>query len=179
MQAIDTFYNGNYYRSRLEARWAYFFDLLQVPYLYEPEGFKNGNERYLPDFYLNATHLRDNKQDIGVYLEIKHENYHYDIDQCKFNWFDRNLILFPGIPLHHIWGNDCKNDGGYEIYPGWDNMMKFWICEKCNTTKIEFWEGNYNECPKCKCFGKCDDELLNFCAWEAVRVRFEHNNLIS
>lgn len=35
--AIDTHYKGYRFRSRLEARWAIFFDRIQLPYLYEPE----------------------------------------------------------------------------------------------------------------------------------------------
>lgn len=53
MKAIETKYNGYKFRSRLEARWAVFFDLAGIPYRYEPEGFKlNDGTCYLPDFYL-------------------------------------------------------------------------------------------------------------------------------
>ena len=51
IKPIETIYNGYRFRSRLEARWAVFFDALGVEYEYEPEGFNlpNGG-RYLPDF---------------------------------------------------------------------------------------------------------------------------------
>lgn len=53
VKAIETEYNGYRFRSRLEARWAVFFDALGVKYQYEPEGFElEGGERYLPDFWL-------------------------------------------------------------------------------------------------------------------------------
>lgn len=53
VQAIETFYKGYRFRSRLEARWAVFFDTLGVAYEYEPEGFDLGQYgRYLPDFWL-------------------------------------------------------------------------------------------------------------------------------
>ena len=53
IQAIETQYNGYRFRSRLEARWGVFFDTLNVPYLYEPEGFEfDDGVRYLPDFWL-------------------------------------------------------------------------------------------------------------------------------
>ena len=43
IKPIETYYNGYRFRSRLEARWAVFFDALGVPYEYEPEGFsRNG-----------------------------------------------------------------------------------------------------------------------------------------
>lgn len=51
--AIETEYAGHRFRSRLEARWAVFFDKLGVKWLYEPQGYELGNgERYLPDFWL-------------------------------------------------------------------------------------------------------------------------------
>lgn len=52
LRPIQTAYNGYRFRSRLEARWAVFFDQLQVPYLYESEGFVVRGKHYLPDFYL-------------------------------------------------------------------------------------------------------------------------------
>lgn len=53
IKPIETFYNGYRFRSRLEARWAVFFDSLGMPYEYEPEGFSlSDGTFYLPDFYL-------------------------------------------------------------------------------------------------------------------------------
>lgn len=51
-KAIETVYNNYRFRSRLEARWAVFFDTLGVAYEYEREGYSLGVDgRYLPDFY--------------------------------------------------------------------------------------------------------------------------------
>lgn len=62
MEAIETKYNGYRFRSRLEARWAVFFDALGVGYEYEPEGYDIGGQWYLPDFYIPS---------LDVFLEIK------------------------------------------------------------------------------------------------------------
>jgi hypothetical protein len=63
MKAIETQYKGYRFRSRLEARWAVFFDALGVKWTYEHEGFELPNgTRYLPDFYL---------PDFDEYVEIK------------------------------------------------------------------------------------------------------------
>ena len=63
IKAIETEYNGYRFRSRLEARWAVFFDELGINYQYEPEGFDLGDGYYyLPDFYLT---------DDDVWVEIK------------------------------------------------------------------------------------------------------------
>lgn len=92
IKAIETFYKGYHFRSRLEARWAVFFDTLGISWKYEVEGFEveiNAYEseaenrpslkkrRYLPDFFL-PTH-----SGTGVYVEVKgnknalKENWHY------------------------------------------------------------------------------------------------------
>ena len=47
---IETRYNGYKFRSRLEARWAVFFDAAHIEYRYEPEGYVLSDGRaYLPE----------------------------------------------------------------------------------------------------------------------------------
>jgi hypothetical protein len=56
IQAIPTRYKGYHFRSRLEARWAVFFDAVGWKWEYEPQGFDLGDGiKYLPDF-LVADH---------------------------------------------------------------------------------------------------------------------------
>ena len=52
IKAIETKYNGFNFRSRLEARWAIFFDMIGLKYEYEVEGYEMNGVRYLPDFYI-------------------------------------------------------------------------------------------------------------------------------
>lgn len=52
IRPIETLYGGYRFRSRLEARWAVFFDALGVRWEYEPEGFVTPFGPYLPDFAL-------------------------------------------------------------------------------------------------------------------------------
>ncbi|MBT9314368.1 PDDEXK family nuclease [Leptothoe spongobia] len=53
LKAIETRYQGCLFRSRLEARWAVFFDALEIPWEYEKEGYDLGEAGwYLPDFWL-------------------------------------------------------------------------------------------------------------------------------
>lgn len=81
-RAIQTHYAGCHFRSRLEARWAVFFDELGIRWDYEPEGIEifqpsdsvpderygyvSGPDlppwRYLPDFYL---------PDLKCWVEVK------------------------------------------------------------------------------------------------------------
>lgn len=60
-KAIETSYKGHQFRSRLEARWAVFFDAIGIRWRYETQGYYVGIEdaygmaKYLPDFYLPDT----------------------------------------------------------------------------------------------------------------------------
>ena len=54
-KAIETKYKGYRFRSRLEARWAVFFDALGLDWEYEIEGYKLPDGRYyLPDFLVTT-----------------------------------------------------------------------------------------------------------------------------
>lgn len=68
LRAIETQYKGYRFRSRLEARWAVFFDALGIKWAYEAEGFDlPGVGRYLPDFFVLGNSR------YGPYFEIKGE----------------------------------------------------------------------------------------------------------
>lgn len=63
IKAIETKYKGYRFRSRLEARWAVFFDALDLKWEYENEGYDLDEAGwYLPDFWL---------PDMGIWVEIK------------------------------------------------------------------------------------------------------------
>lgn len=55
IKAIETSYKGFRFRSRLEARWAVFFDNMGIEWKYEPEGYDINGTYYLPDFWLPKT----------------------------------------------------------------------------------------------------------------------------
>lgn len=55
-RALPTPYDGITYRSRLEARWAVFFKLIDIKPDYEPQGWDTNGEWYLPDFALYGAH---------------------------------------------------------------------------------------------------------------------------
>lgn len=57
IKPIETRYKGYRFRSRLEARWAVFFDELGIEWEYEKEGFDISGIRYLPDFWLSTVNL--------------------------------------------------------------------------------------------------------------------------
>lgn len=49
IKPIETVYKGYKFRSRLEARWAVFFDALEIRWEYEPEGYRIGPHCLEPD----------------------------------------------------------------------------------------------------------------------------------
>lgn len=94
IKAIETVYNGYRFRSRLEARWAVFFDAAGIEYEYEPEGFElDDGTKYLPDFYF---------PDYDWYGEVKppRDGAELEIERAsKFVGSKINaLLLFGSLP---------------------------------------------------------------------------------
>lgn len=74
LKAIQTEYKGYRFRSRLEARWAVFFDTLGVKWEYEPEGYDLGNGvYYLPDYLLHDVTVNHGlfQRHCDIYVEVK------------------------------------------------------------------------------------------------------------
>lgn len=136
IKPIETVYNGYRFRSRLEARWAVFFDAAGIEYQYEPEGFQVylGDEtvRYLPDFYLPG---------LSTYAEVK-PNYEKLMEESEKlgNCIDFNrtpvsdgLIILGQIPywpldqfnvpffIQFFW--DCGVSGRF-VYFDWQEHMQ-------------------------------------------------------
>ena len=83
LKAIQTKYKGYLFRSRLEARWAVFFDACGVAWEYEPEGYDlGGGLYYLPDFLLHGVVGRDAGD---LFVEVKGQM--TEIDALKIRRF--------------------------------------------------------------------------------------------
>lgn len=95
IKAIETVYpwpDGPRYRSRLEARWAVFFDALGIKYEYEKEGYQTSSGGYLPDFWL---------PDHACWVEIKGTLPTKDeLDKLSAlaSMTRYSAFLFPGLP---------------------------------------------------------------------------------
>ena len=106
-KAKDTFYKDTYFRSRLEARWAVFFNAMEIQWVYEYKDFilpKKG--RYLPDFYLPYFNMH---VEVKPFLEKK------DIELCQIfsEKTNKRIILLDGIPTckqYRIFGEDKKTN---------------------------------------------------------------------
>ncbi len=115
IRAIETRYKGYRFRSRLEARWAVFFDALGLKWEYEPEGFHTEAGPYLPDFFIHGNAHR------GPYLEVKATRpSRTEIDKLLSLCTEKGAygIIVWGDPLGFDWLHIHK-DGfldGEEIY---------------------------------------------------------------
>mgnify|MGYP003612618201 FL=1 len=125
--AIPTEYKGYRFRSRLEARWAVFFDACRVKWEYEPEGFALPNGQfYLPDFLLHGC---DGRSPTGLYVEVKGKMTEADAEKIlQFSGIKdiqsyeikNPILVVAGIP-----DGDCISDiedfcqeWGYYGFPG-------------------------------------------------------------
>lgn len=117
IKAIETVYNGYRFRSRLEARWAVFFDAAGIKYEYEPQGFVlSDGTCYLPDFYLPEFQTY---AEVKPILETPDKKEIYDKNRniCKlFRDEIAPIILLRGGPWDNIWNEffawETNDDGG-------------------------------------------------------------------
>lgn len=197
IQPIQTTYAGCRFRSRLEARWAVFFDHLGIEWRYEPEGFLVGtdNRPYLPDFWLPVQ---------KIWLEVKGTSDSDGIDL----WYDFCEIADPSAiataehegrktrPLADDMQGTCLlayGDIPQSAAPQWaphhDSMLTYndsyylWCrCDRCGLIGAQY-DGRI-ERLSCRCHFKGDapgidirnygDRALTSAFTAARSARFEH-----
>jgi hypothetical protein len=137
LKAIQTEYKGYRFRSRLEARWAVFFDACGVEWEYEPEGYDlGGGLQYLPDFLLHGVQGRDGGD---LYVEVKGMMTSFDarkinrfssigMRECHQSGKSPTAILIVGsIPngetMQEI--NQAISDAAYSDRKGYPNYYNF------------------------------------------------------
>jgi hypothetical protein len=200
IKPIETRYKGYRFRSRLEARWAVFFDALGVKWEYEPEGYDLGEAGwYLPDFWL---------PDFDCWIEIKSDkNKATDAENKKcahLAVMSGKFVYMFGQCAPVCFSNDywrCQNDGRYFSPEGdRDGLILWGFCDMIQKVTLGWWgmldmsyygirygkfpagsEGciedlNYEEC----CYGEMPSEYHHdhariIAAFNAARsARFEH-----
>lgn len=104
LKPIETIYKGNRFRSRLEARWAVFFNALGIEYLYEPEGFEFDGIKLLPDFYLPTF-------DGSMFVEVKFQGGDFTKAIAFAKHFKTRMWICEGDPQLSVYKIiDYKND---------------------------------------------------------------------
>jgi hypothetical protein len=162
-RAINTQYAGRLFRSRLEARWAVFYNALGIPWMYEPEGFllSDGADSvaYLPDFYLPT---------LNCFIEIKPQE-PSSTEQHKAAVLAQEtgtrVFIFFGMPGHHVFDGYPSGQPGYDSAYLWDgtyldetgtrmgafdNCYSWCVCLRCGEFGIEF-QGR-SERLSCRCY---------------------------
>ena len=175
LRPIETVYKGYRFRSRLEARWAVFFDALDVAWDYETEGFDlGGGLRYLPDFWLPKE---------SCFIEVKpfREPEEAEIEKCRALAEYHPVFMLMGVPERPAFSFDgeellatgaaafCfpKIIGGHaqEVFPYWDGRvprMYFWHERLVDPGGFVLWPVPSNEVIDVESDGKlvCVDSVI-------------------
>ena len=194
IKAIETIYKGYRFRSRLEARWAVFFDVLGVQWEYEKEGYDLGKFGwYLPDFWLPTQQY---------WCEIK-PNHLYARGTYHFDSIEDQIIYNKCGALHEMTGHKVclltgelkpfetyyneKNLGemppylvfsGYDIDPPGnyfaDYCQQWFECPSCGAIDISY-QGKTEKCYcGCNSYSRGDSSKIKFAYETARQSRFEH-----
>ena len=168
IKAINTRYKGYRFRSRLEARWAVFFDSLGLKWEYEPEGFELGEAGwYLPDFYL---------PELNCWAEVKPHINSKQIcinDLNKFGSFcvglKTTLLILDGIPEPRVYY--CVLVQGNEVI---NNYPFSWNVKYLPPI-------NHDGKPRLYWHPGCDEEAEEHSPYFAIQAarsaRFEHGEV--
>lgn len=161
LKAIETQYKGCLFRSRLEARWAVFFDAMELDWVYEHEGYELGKYgRYLPDFYFPSSDL---------YIEIKpprpsQRELLKPIALAKF--FQKRVIVLAGSIPNEGRYIPTEIDGENGILITWDKLLE---CRKCNG----IWLSSKDDCSCSALVCDCSDDRCRY-PFEGERLLFSY-----
>lgn len=172
--AIPTIYRDVQFRSRLEARWAVFFDLLKWPWIYEPVDLKG----YIPDFILTFK--------TPLLVEVKPA---LSLDELRLalpkieqsGWNNEALVVGARLfPAHETQGMQVGPvlgllaDKGYAPdHWDWESAFTFY-CTNCGRLSFAHALGSYH-CRVSDCYdgdhylGPCEDA-----DWNALWVQAQN-----
>lgn len=165
VRGIPTTYKGTKFRSRLEARWAVLFDLIEWRWIYEP--FDTGD--WIPDFLIQGASpflvevgpcdlwsdysTKAEKPlaaypPVNAYCErIDHETCGHDDDYIVSTVPDRTTLVVGNLPLvDSPWGPAAgllTSDGSN----AWTASAVWGRCKACNEVCITHTEGVYRHWP--------------------------------
>lgn len=166
-KVLPTEYSGVTFRSRLEARWAVFFDALGIKWEYEPEAFALPSGNYLPDFRLHG---------IG-YFEVKPEGAPYDArhEELPSATGDEIYVargmppeidvfgpIIDGVPTN-LGRSPSEDDHWY------DSAHAFCACNVCRAVGIEYIGINARLC-RCRKPGEDDRSPAAWSRSDGARI---------
>jgi hypothetical protein len=158
LKPIETAYKGYRFRSRLEARWAVFFDALGVGWEYEKEGYDLGPAGwYLPDFWL---------PDLRCFVEVKGR--WPNAEEQKLAEALRDASGAPVVLVYgsvgagpwrcyaHDVGHSSAGSSEWEVY--------WFVCE-CGLPKVSWGDGCHEAVG-----GDTWSPLPEWCGWAEARL---------
>ncbi len=166
--SVPTLYKGIQFRSRLEARWAIFFDELGIEWDYEPETFQTKYGYYMPDFFLPSI----NRWFIVKGKVLKNDEREKVEDVCVLT-DSSAIIACGGLPLQFDWDkhgfycyrflfiSKAKDGGTYA-----DEPYLPCICKQCGKFDFQY-EGRYER--NCECSDS--DHGQNSFSWQQPTIQ--------
>ncbi len=147
LYAKPTTYNGITFRSRLEARWAVYFDCIGIKYEYEMERFDfNDGTSYLPDFYLPQ---------VKMWAEVKPIEFDKNAEDLvdKLVWqTESECLKLVGSPQPKSYESICYDPMPYKEFCSPHLVHRYYIL----TNHYLFDESRFYSTPG------YDDEAENF-----------------
>jgi hypothetical protein len=152
MKAIETKYKGYRFRSRLEARWAVFFDALGLEWEYEPEGFDLDGDWYLPDFWVPMPNHYSGPG-AGYWCEIKKPGEPSETEKRKARNLARlsghNTMILSGSPYPgcvEVWkfcrdGRECNWGRDDDLLSG--KLIGFYLAYPCGAALASYEDERY------------------------------------
>jgi hypothetical protein len=121
IKSIPTQYGGVLFRSRLEARWAVFFDSCGWDWAYEQEGYTIDGVNYLPDFRLYNVNRRSwDEEDAAKPFFIEVKGVMDDASRTKID------ALASYYPVYVVKDIPCaKNKCLYDFFTHIDSACDF------------------------------------------------------
>lgn len=180
IKAIETEYNGYRFRSRLEARWAVFFDVLHIKYEYEPEGYElTDGSWYLPDFYLPEQNLffevkgvmsESDKNKIIQFAKDQNNDFYVGYPDLSFEVYAPDYNDRVAISKSEAVIGRCASCGRYYFFTEWGSYE----CTYCHyydgdSSFVNYLHGDWTESSFEKPY-----KGLKVAIDRARKARFEH-----
>jgi hypothetical protein len=109
VKVLPSIYRGVRFRSRTEARWAIYFDLIGLKWRYEPEGYELPSGNYCPDF-----------ECVNFFVEVKPNALGRIMESNKFQELARmtGKMVFCVVGAPSVQPQAAYSPDGDESLPG-------------------------------------------------------------
>jgi hypothetical protein len=154
ISAISTRYAGCHFRSRLEARWAIFFDSLDIKWEYEPEGFETSVGWYLPDFR----------------IQVPDDSYPYwfEVKPPGFDRDERHRVLCVETAMPTIVAKDIPRSYNDQLRSGASPLTAFLWGDRLDGAQFPA-DDAQPQCYSCAFVGSGHGSGSGFCSnWDAI-----------